>query len=202
MHGKERPGYRNDSLWRSFKRRCQISWKRYQVYKSTPGKLKKSENIFISKRSFFSIYGFALVIFLAILFIRREQIRRNSDLSLSVTGKAAKIAGKRLQEASKCLKSGRIDKFYEEILKAIWGYLSDKLNIPVSDLTRNNAFVSLKKKELMMKTLIICLQYLINANLRGLPHLLPKQKPQIFMMEPSILSDLLKTQLDKKMKSI
>jgi hypothetical protein len=39
-----------------------------------------------------------------------------------------------------------IDKFYEEILKAIWGYLSDKLNIPVSDLTRNNAFSSLREK--------------------------------------------------------
>jgi hypothetical protein len=32
------------------------------------------------------------------------------------------------------------------VLKALWGYLSDKLNIPVSDLTRNSAFAALTEK--------------------------------------------------------
>ena len=36
------------------------------------------------------------------------------------------------------------DEFYEEVLKALWGYLSDKLSIPVSELTRNNAIELLK----------------------------------------------------------
>jgi hypothetical protein len=36
------------------------------------------------------------------------------------------------------------DKFYEEILKALWGYLSDKLIIPVSDLTRTTAIDALR----------------------------------------------------------
>ncbi|MGB8490751.1 MAG: protein BatD, partial [Bacteroidales bacterium] len=53
---------------------------------------------------------------------------------------------KRLREASLWLKDGSKDKFYEEIQKAIWGYLSDKLNIPVSDLTRNSAVESLREK--------------------------------------------------------
>jgi hypothetical protein len=57
--------------------------------------------------------------------------------------KAGKVAGRRLKEAEKCLKDKQTDKFYEEILKAIWGYLSDKLNIPVSELTRNSAVNSL-----------------------------------------------------------
>jgi hypothetical protein len=114
--------------------------------KSVSKSLRKSDNILVAKRSFLSLYGFALLLFFAIVFIRREQIRRNADLSLVRNRRAAKIAGKRLQEASKCLKSGAIDKFYEEMLKAIWGYLSDKLNIPVSELTRNNAFDTLKEK--------------------------------------------------------
>jgi hypothetical protein len=79
------------------------------------------------------------------LFLRREHIRRNSNLSLVRNRKAGKIAVKRLKSASICLKNEQIDKFYEEILKAIWGYLSDKLNIPVSDLTRNNAISSLRE---------------------------------------------------------
>lgn len=111
--------------------------------KSDPGLLKKSGNVFSSKRSFYSIYAFTLILFLVILFVRREHIRRNSDLSSVRNRKAGKVAGKRLKEAEKCLKEKQPDKFYEEILKAIWGYLSDKLNIPVSELTRNSAVNSL-----------------------------------------------------------
>jgi hypothetical protein len=111
--------------------------------KSDSGRLSKPGNVIISKRSFYSIYAFALFVFLLILFLRREHIRRNSDLSLVKNRKAGKVAVKRLRSASECLKNEQIDKFYEEILKAIWGYLSDKLNIPVSDLTRNNAVSSL-----------------------------------------------------------
>jgi len=113
---------------------------------SKPGMLRKSGNVFSSKRSFYSSYAFALILFLTVLFIRREHIRRNSDLASVRNRKAAKVAGKRLKEAEKCLKEKQSDKFYEEILKAIWGYLSDKLNIPVSELTRNSAVSSLAGK--------------------------------------------------------
>jgi hypothetical protein len=114
--------------------------------KSSPGRLTKSANILFSKRSFYSAYGFAFFVFLVVLFLRREHIRRNSDLLLVRNRKAGKVAVKRLRTASICLKNEQIDKFYEEILKAIWGYLSDKLNIPVSELTRNNAITSLMER--------------------------------------------------------
>ncbi len=113
---------------------------------SKPGVLRKSGNVFSSKRSFYSAYAFALILFLTVLFIRREHIRRNSDLASVRNRKAAKVAGKRLKEAEKCMKEKQTDKFYEEVLKAIWGYLSDKLNIPVSELTRNSAVASLAEK--------------------------------------------------------
>ena len=108
--------------------------------------LNKFDQILILKHSFVTFYGFVLILFLSVLFIRREQVRRNSDLSLVRNRKAAKIASKRLQKASSFLNSDSFDGFYEEILKALWGYLSDKLSIPVSELTRNNAIDSLKVK--------------------------------------------------------
>jgi BatD DUF11 like domain len=114
--------------------------------KTKSGKLSKSGILIISKRSFQSSYAFAIVVFLVVLFIRREHVKRNSDLSLVRNRKAGKIAAKRLRAASVCLKNEQNDKFYEEILKAIWGYLSDKLNIPVSDLTRNKAISSLSER--------------------------------------------------------
>jgi hypothetical protein len=114
--------------------------------KSNAGRLTKTTDVISSKRSFYSAYAFVLFVFLVILFLRREHIRRNSDLSIVKNRKAGKVAVKRLRTASICLKNEQIDNFYEEILKAIWGYLSDKLNIPVSDLTRNNAVTSLSER--------------------------------------------------------
>jgi hypothetical protein len=114
--------------------------------KPDPGKLTRSVNNIISNTSFYSIFAIALLIFLIIIFVRREHIRRNADLTAVRNRKAGKIAGKRLKAASGCMKREEMDRFHEEILKAIWGYLSDKLNIPVSDLTRNNAVTALKEK--------------------------------------------------------
>jgi len=114
--------------------------------KSELGKIARSADIIISKRSFYSIYAIAFLLFIGVLFARREHIRRNADITAVRNRKAGKVAGKRLREASACMKRGEMDRFHEEILKAIWGYLSDKLNIPVSDLTRNNAIAALKEK--------------------------------------------------------
>jgi hypothetical protein len=113
-----------------------------------PGMLKRSGNILVSKRSFYTIYAIALILFLSILFARREHIRRNSDIAMVRNRKAAKVAGRRLKEAKACLKEGPSDKFYDEILKAIWGYLSDKLNIPLSDLTRESAVEALRERSI------------------------------------------------------
>jgi hypothetical protein len=116
--------------------------------KSNQGRLAKANKIIVSGLSFFSLYAFALLVFFVVLFLRREHIRRNADLTLVRNRKAAKVAVKRLKTAEMCLKNNDIDKFYEEILKAVWGYLSDKLNIPVSDLTRTSAIDSLKKRDI------------------------------------------------------
>jgi len=53
------------------------------------------------------------------------------------------IAQKRLKIAQKLLKEGNKDKFYEEVLKALWTYLSDKLSIPVASLTKEQVTVEL-----------------------------------------------------------
>ena len=116
--------------------------------KSELSKIAKSADIIISKRLFYSIYAIAFLLFIGVLFVRREHIRRNADITAVKNRKAGKVAGKRLREASSCMKRGEMDRFHEEILKAIWGYLSDKLNIPVSDLTRNNAIAALKEEEI------------------------------------------------------
>jgi hypothetical protein len=55
------------------------------------------------------------------------------------------MAVKRLKNAGKLLKANNKEAFYDEVLKALWGYLSDKLNIPQSNLTTDNVEIELNK---------------------------------------------------------
>lgn len=69
-------------------------------------------------------------------------MRKYSDMMADVTGlrsrRAGKMARKRLKKCAACIKHADEDQFYDEMLKAIWGYLKDKLGIPLSDLNREN----------------------------------------------------------------
>jgi hypothetical protein len=59
--------------------------------------------------------------------------------------KANKVARRRLKVAEQQLKLGNKDAFYDEILKSLWGYLSDKLSIPVSQLNKDNIALRLSQ---------------------------------------------------------
>lgn len=73
-----------------------------------------------------------------IIILRRQYIAEHSDLIRLRSKQAGKMAKRRLKKAASAMKSGDENKFYDEILKAIWGYLSDKLRLPTSELTRDN----------------------------------------------------------------
>ncbi len=114
--------------------------------KTDPDFSTVSDNLMIEKRYYYSLFLLAALIFFAVLFLRREHVKRNADISRVRNRKAGKVAVRRLREASRCLKDNQLDRFHEEILKALWGYLSDKLNIPVSDMTRTRITGALVEK--------------------------------------------------------
>ena len=74
----------------------------------------------------------------AIFFANRRNIARRADVTGTRIARAGKEARKRLRAAEAALKSGKEDSYYEAVLQAMWGFLSDKLTIPRSQLTREN----------------------------------------------------------------
>jgi len=62
--------------------------------------------------------------------------RRNADLTLVRNRKANRTARNRLKKADRFRKGNEMDKFYEEVGKALWGYLADKLDIETFNLSR------------------------------------------------------------------
>jgi hypothetical protein len=89
----------------------------------------------ISYWLFYIIPGIAFIIF---FIVHRKQAVENRNLAKVRTKKANKVAVKRLKLAGKLLSENKKDAFYDEVLKALWGYISDKLNIPVSKLSKDN----------------------------------------------------------------
>jgi hypothetical protein len=76
--------------------------------------------------------------FASAIVYRRWWTNYNSDIVLVKSRKAAKVASQRLAAAGKELAAGNKDAFFEELAKGLYGYLSDKLSIPVADLNREN----------------------------------------------------------------
>ena len=102
-------------------------------------KLHKKNEYLFGSLTFVLNYIIAIMIFVIVMLIRRKHIKENQNISLLRNKKANKVSKKRLKVANSYLKQNKKENFFDEVLKALWGYLSDKLNIPVSELSKDNA---------------------------------------------------------------
>jgi hypothetical protein len=107
-----------------------------------PGKL-----LFLSP-AFYMLQAFPLTALLLILFVRRKQIQQQSNIALMRSRKADSVARKRLKTAKKLLAANEKQKFLDEMFRALWGFVSDRLRIPVSELSRDRI-----REELTLKNI-------------------------------------------------
>ena len=115
--------------------------------KNKPFKLSGEGKIIFRQSYFYLVYGISFLLFLLIVILRRETIRRNANINLVKNRKANRMAGKRLRKAHNYLRQDDQNAFYEEVMKALWGYLGDKLTIPVAELSRDKSRDVLKQKQ-------------------------------------------------------
>ncbi|HIE15930.1 MAG TPA: protein BatD, partial [Bacteroidales bacterium] len=102
-------------------------------------KFTRKDNFLVSHIGFYLWYIIGLVFFTIIIVWRRKQIKENANLAKTRNKKAMRTAKKRLKNAEQYLKTENSIKFYEELGKALWLLLADKLNIPLSELTKQQA---------------------------------------------------------------
>lgn len=100
----------------------------------------------VTKGWYWELYAGLLVLTVALIVINRRQTKLSADVTGRRTAKASKVAKRRLKAAEAFMKAGNSEKFYEEMLRALWGYLSDKLSMPVSQLSRENISSTLASK--------------------------------------------------------
>lgn len=108
-------------------------------------KLSKDQSFFIAKWWYWLIFAAALLLTITGLAVYRKIEKTHADTSLMRTRRASKVAQRRLKKAQECINKHDSNGFYTETLSAMWGYLSDKLTIPVSELSKNNIAVEMEQ---------------------------------------------------------
>lgn len=100
--------------------------------------LQERGNYFFGSLVYYLWYVIPFCLFILFVILYRKQALENANVAKVRTKKANKIAAKRMKTAGKLLTEGKKEPFYDEVLRALWGYISDKLNIPVSQLPKDN----------------------------------------------------------------
>lgn len=83
-------------------------------------------------------YLIPLLVFVVLIVIFRKKATDSSNVAMMKHKKANKVAARRMKQAQALLRANKPSEFYEEVLKAMWGYVGDKLNIPVAELNKEN----------------------------------------------------------------
>lgn len=112
------------------------------------GQIKLSPvNDYLFGSMLFLIWVIAIpVLFILFLIIWRKELKKRSNIAFMRNKKATGIARKRLKSAERFMKQNKPDEFWSEASNALWGYMSDKFNIPRASLSMDSVSGALRSK--------------------------------------------------------
>ena len=118
------------------------------------GKLRTQgiDNFFYGSVSYWVTLVVLALIFISLFIIFRQRAIDNANVTKMRGKKANKVATKRLKKAAKLMAENKPGEFYDEVLRALWGYVGDKLNIPVEQLSHDNISQRLAERQVDAET--------------------------------------------------
>lgn len=106
--------------------------------KTGANEVRPAGEFYYGSGSYWGTIAAILVLFIVAVVTFRKQALANADVAGARAGKANKVATKRLKKAAQLMKAGKSSEFYDEALRALWGYVGDKFNMPVEQLSQDN----------------------------------------------------------------
>jgi len=94
--------------------------------------------LFYKSTTFYLLLFTPVFILIIVLILYRRSLKLRNDRVALRTKRAQKLARKRLVQAHKFMKAKNHQAFFDEIFRTLWGYVSDRLNIPVAQLNKKN----------------------------------------------------------------
>ena len=98
----------------------------------------KADEMFFGSFGYWISLLMPLIAFVVLLIVFHRRAIENADIVKKRSNRAGKIATKRLRLANKLMLQGKQGEFYDEVMRALWGYMSYKLNMPAEKLNRDN----------------------------------------------------------------
>ena len=117
-----------------------------------PAVMMKAKRMFFTSALWFILLFVIVAVTVAIFVVLRQRQEIYSDSRRLRGSKANKMATRRLKLAGKLMEECRQNEFYDEVLHALWGYVSDKLSISAEQLTRQNIAETLNRRTVNAET--------------------------------------------------
>ena len=117
-----------------------------------PAVMMKAKRMFFTSALWFILLFVIVAVTVAIFVVLRQRQEIYSDSRRLRGSKANKVATRRLKLAGKLMEECRQNEFYDEVLHALWGYVSDKLGISAEQLTRQNIAETLNRRTVNAET--------------------------------------------------
>ena len=101
--------------------------------------LREKDDFFLFSSLFWLVTLMPLALLIVLFVVYRKRLRDSANILAVRQRHAGKVARKRLKKAASFMKRGEREQFFDEVMRALWGYLSDKLSLPLASLTKDNA---------------------------------------------------------------
>jgi len=114
--------------------------------KTAPLALRSSTALFFGSTVYYLVFLVLLLLFVIVYYWLKRHIKQSQDIRRTRHRKANKIAKKRLKAAGEFLRQNNMNSFYEELSRAMWGFLTDKAGLSTADLSRETAREAMEAK--------------------------------------------------------
>ena len=112
-----------------------------------------ASNIFFGSFGYWLVLILSFVVFMTVVMVFRKRAMENADVVRTKGKRANKVATKRLKMAYKLMLAGKQGQFYDEVLRALWGYVGDRMNMPVEKLSREMIADTLRGRSIAQGTI-------------------------------------------------
>ena len=152
--------------------------------------LRPVRSVFVGSAGYWSCLALLLALFAGASIYLRKRIKEMQNVTLIRGKRANRVALQRFRAAAKYMDQNDQHGFYEEMLRALWGYMSDKLNIPVANLTKENVREELRKRNIAPETIQQFIDIIISCDEAQYSPMASAQMNEVYAEGVNIISEL------------
>ena len=152
--------------------------------------LRPVRSVFVGSAGYWICLALLVALFAGVSIYLRKRIKEMQNVTLIRGKRANRVALQRFRAAAKYMDQNDQHGFYEEMLRALWGYMSDKLNIPVANLTKENVREELRKRHIAPETVQQFIDIIISCDEAQYSPMASAQMNEVYAEGVNIISEL------------